>query len=531
MTVDAHGQWVFEFDRPIIHLLTPDEIYARADEALLRQLVEDYRLEVKPNGMHSRALGDYFSMWANTAPTGGLIMVGVRDDKTWEGCAKKHPDFISELELTGEVYCPDAVYTVKRVEIRRDKDGESDFVLLFRVKYHPTRVVRTTSGHVYVRRANRKKELRTPDEIHQLQSEKGEVRFETEPIGLKYPADFDLPSLTSFTGTVRAKREWDDYHTTEDILQHMNLGTGDSGKFVPNVACALLFANNPRLVVPGCRVRFLRFEGESEGVGDKWNAVKDEVIDGTVPTLIEQTGQLIASQLRTFSRLDRAGRFFTAREYPDFAWHEAVVNACAHRSYGNGMRTTPVTVKMFDDRLVVESPGPFPPFVNPANFHAHVPRNPFLMDAMYFMKFVKCAREGTRRMMVEMKEMDLPAPEWKQEELEHALVRVTLRNNVRQRRAWVDSDVVQMLGAQLAQSLKEGEKRCINFCAENGRINVSDAQRLNGWHWRAARNSLMSMVEKGILDHIHSEKERDPDAHFVIKGTKPKPASRKPRRS
>ena len=64
-------------------------------------------------------------------------------------------------------------------------------------------------------------------------------------------------------------------------------------------AYALLFSKEPDRSVPGCKIRFLRFDGEHEGTGDKFNAVKDVWIEGvTVPKLIEgqQTPLLARSE-------------------------------------------------------------------------------------------------------------------------------------------------------------------------------------------------------------------------------------------
>ena len=189
----------------------------------------------------------------------------------------------------------------------------------------------------------------------------------------------------------------------------MKLGTLENGVFIPNIACALMFASDPKDVIPGGWVRFLRFEGEQEGTGEQWSAVQDRDIEGTVPEIIVTTDEMISSHLRTFSRLDANGRFFTQPEYPRTAWYEAVVNACVHRSYGNGLKNVPIFVKMFSDRLVIESPGTFPAFVTPENIYdSHVPRNPCLMEAMRHLDFVKCAHEGTRRMRESMSAMALP---------------------------------------------------------------------------------------------------------------------------
>src|SRR2546426_8763739 len=76
--------------------------------------------------------------------------------------------------------------------------------------------------------------------------------------------------------------------------------------FLPLIRCSF----------PGAQVRFLRFEGESEGSGEQWNAVRDSVIEGPVPDLIQRTEQVLDEQLRTFSKLGPDSRFFPTPEYP-----------------------------------------------------------------------------------------------------------------------------------------------------------------------------------------------------------------------
>ena len=218
-TIDKN-QRLLEFDRPPLQVHTPDELYERMDESLLRELLkvceEDSRHELKPNGIHSNNLADWFGMWANTSPSGGLIIVGVRDDKVVEGCSRLSAKIINRLELTADDFCPDAKFSIKRVEVHRDEDGCRDFVLVFRVLYNPARTVKTVSGGVFVRRANRKKQLITPEEIQLLQAEKGEVRFETEPCGLSFPSCFDISLVNEFVSAVRTKRGLDQSHSMEE---------------------------------------------------------------------------------------------------------------------------------------------------------------------------------------------------------------------------------------------------------------------------------------------------------------------------
>ena len=308
------------------------------------------------------------------------------------------------------------------------------------------------------------------------------------------------------------------------------LGRSVGGRLQPNLACLLLFATDPLRTMPGCKIRFLRFEGEQEGTGEKYNAVKDVILEGCVPGLIRQVEEVLGSQLRTFSPLDAKGKFFPVPEYPKPAWYEAIVNACVHRSYGNGMKNMPIFVKMFDDRLVVESPGPFPPLVTPENiYYMHQPRNPQLMDAMFYLEYVKCAHEGTRRIRDTMMAMSLPEPEFHQShsEVGGAIVRVILRNNIKQRRAWIDYDVSKVVGEAIASGLSEPEKRALNWAAEHGQIRISDANKLLGVSWQAAQKLLLGLAERRIFQYIrfrpYQKDSRDSRAYFRLRSSAPLP--------
>jgi ATP-dependent DNA helicase RecG len=179
-----------------------------------------------------------------------------------------------------------------------------------------------------------------------------------------------------------------------------------------------------------------------------------------------------------------------------------------------------IFVKMFNDRLVVESPGGFPPFVTPDNiYESSHPRNPHLMSAMFHLHFVKAANEGTRRMREMMSKMNLPQPEFSEKDAGYnTQVRVTLRNSVKQRRLWVDSDVIAIVGEHLAKQLNEEERMAVNHAATHGRISVSEVQRLTGRAWHSAKRILEGMTEKGILFQKKRHfLDRDPQARYFLK--------------
>ena len=496
-------------------LLTVVEIYENASVELLIRLKEDRRIERKPPAYQAKYLADYISMFANTKPDGGVIVLGMENDGRVAGCSTITQSRLNELERAGQMYCPDARYESKRIAAS-NASGKTDFLLLFRVYYREDKVAKTVSGDAYVRLGESKEKLRH-DQIRELEIDKGQVEFEQESCGLSYPADFDSELIGQFCDGVRKARRFTQEHRDIEILELRHLGKKTTSGFAPNNACALLFAKDPVAKFAGCKIRFLRFDGEHEGTGEKFNAVKDIPMEGPVPQLIVETEKVIDAQIRDFSRLGPDGKFYTAPEYPKAAWYEAVVNACVHRSYS--LRNMNVFVKMFDDRLVIESPGGFPPLVTPENiYNVHHPRNPYLMDAMLYLDFVKAANEGTRRMRDTMSAMNLPVPEFAERDQGYAVVRVTLRNNRKQRKVWVDSDAVSVVGETLSRQLTQHELRVINWIAENKTINVSQVQRLTEKSWPGSRKLLERLVERGILEEVRKPwLQRDPQARFVLR--------------
>ena len=496
--------------------LHPDEIYNLPVGEMIAAIREDRRIERKEPGISARSLSEWFSMWANTPPDGGIIAVGVKDSGAVCGVLAKSVDHLNDLERTGPVFCPDVRYDVRSVAVE-NLDGEADQILVFRVFYNRDKVVCTNQGRAYIRRGGSKTEIQR-EEVRELQIEKGEVSFEQEDSVLNYPEDYNMGAIAAFCSAVIARQNLEHTSEKEEILRIRMLGRLSGEKFIPNKACSLLFSRNPRREFPGAQVRFLRFDGKDEGVGMKYNAIKDEFIEGTIPDVIYKVAAILRSQLREFSRLNPAdGKFYTSQEYPETAWYEAVVNACSHRSYN--LKNASVFIRMFDDRLEFESPGGFMPFVTPQNIYdQHMPRNPEIMRSLFYLDFVKCAHEGTRRMKRTMLENDLPAPEFTQRDDGNHWVKVVLRNNVEHRKVWLDSHAKGLVGEVAFAKLNEHEIRIINYAAEFRRVTVSDVQRITGKSWPASRKLLEGLDAKEILREVRRPNMvRDIKAFFMLR--------------
>lgn len=458
-------------------------------------------------------------MWANTPPDGGLIAVGVEDDGKVTGC-KLRTDHTVEVErrIQSELVS-DARFETKRIHAI-NVNGEPDFVLLYRIRYRDDKVVETNKGEAFIRRAS-SRHLLTYDEVRELRMERGQASFELEPCGLAWPDMFDTGQVADWTTAVARHKRLSEAGATTGMLIAHKLGKLVRGDFVPNNACALLFAKDPQEIVPGCIIRFQRIEGREAATGASRNVVHDIRITGTIPQLIERASETLATHLRTYRRLAKDGRFYTSPEYPPEAWQELIVNACAHRSYS--LKGANIFIKMFDDRLVVESPGGFPPTVNKDNvYEVHHRRNWWLMDALFYLDYVQCENEGAKRIRRAMLDSELPEPMFEQKDISGALLRVTLQNNQAARQEWVDADVASIVGDATAKTLDEFDRRIVNFAAEHGgKIKTTQAMNLmQRPRWGTAQKTMQSLVDRKLFEFV-SKYARDPRAHYKLIGYVP----------
>ena len=124
---------------------------------------------------------------------------------------------------------------------------------------------------------------------------------------------------------------------------------------------------------------------------------------------VEKAVDFIKIQMKEKTCSGHDGIFVTREEYQEFVRTEIVVNAVAHRDYG--IKVTDIQIKMFDDRLEVDSPGIFAGMVNKDNIrYTHFSRNPKIATFLKDYGYVKEYGEGVDRMCKELESIGLPAP-------------------------------------------------------------------------------------------------------------------------
>lgn len=513
-------QLSFDFDSGVSTndnpaLWTPRDIWVRLNQRVLEYLGEDRRFErkgCKKIGLDE--LATYYSAFSNT-PDGGLLVFGIENDGTIVGCSSLSLGQLNDIETLHLNRCPQAKPEFKRIAIV--VNGRPDFCYAIFVPYIG-RLVETNKVEAWIRYGESRHKM-SDEEKRDFRATRQELSFEQETAPYTFPDDFDLRTIQDFCDNYR-DREGVNFDNVE-LLIDRRLLKRDGDKLQPLNSLVLLAAKDPGRSIPGCRVRVQRFGSETEGEGRSYSPQRDRTIEGNVVTLIEKSAETIAGMIFDVTWLSDNGKFVTTPEYPHHAWFEGLINALVHRSYN--FSGSEVFVKLFPDRMEIESPGGFVPPVNENTiYEVRAARNHNLMDAIRYLGYVRMAREGARRIRQSMKEFKLPEPQWKQEAVHGVVVRVTLRNDHATRKRATDTDVAHYFGVEVWKLLQDYEIKILAYAFRNETIQVSEAARITGRTWHTTKKDLDRLVRNDHLVYHAGEYERDPKAHYSIKKNTPR---------
>lgn len=416
--------------------------------------VERSSFDRKSARIDAKALAVTMIAFANA--DGGVIAVGVEDDGTITGIDKYTPN-VNELLRAPFDFCKPSV----RVETERlactNKDGEPDHILLIEV-LQSSDLHANQADEVFFRVGDKSKKLSFDDRL-QLMYAKGTRYFEDSPVADAAMADLDLAFVQKYIEKIGYRKSAEEY-----LLENKGFVSERSGRQEVSAAAMLLFGKHTERFFPRARIRFVRYEGIEAKVGAEMNVIKDVTFDGRILQVTEKALDFVRSQIKERTYLGTDARFVTEPEYPEFAWKELIVNAVAHRDYS--IRGTDIQIKMFDDRLTVESPGTLPGIVRLNNMRqVHFSRNPKIAQFLHEYEYVQEFGEGVDRLYEEMEAAGLPQPEYKAESF---MLYATIRNKGA---GMVSADEGRHLGssgqdeAQVKTQVKTQDK-ILAFCAE-----------------------------------------------------------------
>ena len=393
---------------------------------------EDQTFDCKSIQIEPKALAVPIVAFANA--DGGVIAIGVSDKTRKIEGVDQYTEKLNELLRVPFDFCNPSVPVTCSYLPCTDKDGNENRILLMEIpassSLHTNQV-----DEAFMRIGDKSRKL-TFDERVQLMYDKGERYYEDTAVYGATIDDIDMDAVADYAklvgygksplqylqennGFVKTnkkaaiKREQSDARISSTEREQAR--SEDKGEEEVSTACILLFGKYPQKFFPRARTRFIRYEGFDEKVGAEMNVIKDVTFEGTILNQVKKTIEFIETQVREHTFLGQHAQFVTKRDYPEFVIQEMTVNACCHRAYN--IKGTEIQIKMFDDRLVFESPGKLPGQVKPNNIrHTHFSRNPKIAAFLKAYHFVKEFGEGFDRICREQEANGANVPSFRTDE-------------------------------------------------------------------------------------------------------------------
>lgn len=335
---------------------------------------------------------------------GGMLAIGISDKTRRIEGIDQHTAHVNELLKVPFSLCIPSVNIKPEYIPCIDSEGKPNHVLLLHIPASAT-LHANQADEVFMRVGDSSRKLGFEERMS-LMYDKGERYFEDTAAYDATIKDIDfnyVQDLLNVIGYTKSPLEY--------LKENNNFITYKDGKEQISTACILLFGKKPQLFFPRARVRFIRYLGTEEKVGREMNVIKDVTFEGRIIDQIRKTIDYLESQVKEHTYLGEKGVFVTDREYSPFVLQEMTVNSICHRDYS--IKGTEIQIKMFDDRLVFETPGKFPGIVRSDNIrHTHFSRNPKIAEFLKAYKYVREFGEGVDRMCKELEAKGLHDPKY-----------------------------------------------------------------------------------------------------------------------
>ena len=368
----------------------------------IRQMPEGQTFDCKSILIEPKALANTIVAMANA--DGGMIAVGISDKTRRIEGIDQDKAHLNEILRTPFDFCVPTISVTTEFMPCQDSEGNDNHILIIHVPASP-RLHANQADEVFWRVGDKSRKL-TFEERLQLMYDKGERYYEDSPAYDATIEDIDMDAVKAYMKRIGYGKSPMEYlQENKGFLTYK----GD----VPQVstACILLFGKRPQNFFPRARVRFVKYYGTEEKVGREMNVIKDVTFEGRILEQIQKTIDYLETQVKEHSYLGEEGLFKTDREYPKFVIQEMTVNSVCHRDYS--IKGTEIQIKMFDDRLVFETPGKLPGIVRTDNIrHTHFSRNPKIAEYLKAYDYVKEFGEGVDRMCRELSAIGTKEPQY-----------------------------------------------------------------------------------------------------------------------
>jgi len=318
-----------------------------------------------------------------------------------------------------------------------------------------------------------------------LEKHKEKLQFDTHSCLMSSIKDIDKTKFSWFLRKAKAERNFDidPEISINEGLARLNLI--ENGK-LSNTAI-LLFGKEPQRFILQAKIRAGRFKDVNS-----LDFIDMKVLDGTIPELREKAMKFIMEHIKRGVFFDD-NRRYDKWEYPLRALEEVLNNALAHRDYFSNAE---IHLSIYDDRIEVWNPGELLPPLRLNDLkkeHKSIPRNRFLADKLFLIKYIEEWGRGTNRIVDEMLENKLPEPEFKNYSGGFAVVLYGPGKSFEEK---IEKEKLHIL------EINERQKKAIEYLKEKGHITNKEYQNICNTDRVTAFRDLKDLVRKEIIKKI-----------------------------
>jgi ATP-dependent DNA helicase RecG len=471
----------------------------------LRQLVADVQrrrseldnVEVKAaRGGTPRRLYEALSAFANRTG-GGVLLFGLDEEKDFSivgvGNAQRLQEEVTHLasaemepalrpqivvdEINGE-----AVIAVEIEEVAANQKP---------CFYKPAGLA---SG-AYIRSGNTNRQM-TEYEVFGYLSGRGQPTHDEDLVANATFNDLDPVLLDKLLSQLRSSRPHAAYldGPREEVLIRLHICSHDGGVLRPTLAGLLMFGKYPQEFFPQLMITFLQYYGTTEEErtprGERF--MDNQRFEGPIPEMIDRAEIYVMGAMRKASLIEGMFRR-DIPEYPREALREAIANAVAHRDYSSYVRGSYIQIRMFADRLEIQSPGGLFGNVTVENLEEeHSTRNARLMRMMEDWHIVENRGSGIKTMLQAMRTANLEPPRFNDR---RSSFLVTFRNHT-----LMNPEAITWLNQFADQALEDRQRLALVYLRYNEQMTNSDYRRLNHIDSVTANRELRGLVQTGLIE-------------------------------
>lgn len=335
----------------------------------------------------------------------------------------------------------------------------------------------------------------TDYEVFGYISARSQPTFDETPVLTATLDDLDHNRLLGYIASLRETRPKATYlgGSFEDVLRQLRVIVDDRGCFRPTLAGLLVFGKNPQAFEPQLVITFVQYYGtERDEVAPSGERFLDNrKFEGPISDMVEGALRHILGAIRKSSLIDGLLRR-EIPEYPVEALREAIMNAVAHRDYSEFARGSYIQIRLFADRLEVQSPGGLHGSVTIHNLESEQStRNRILMRMIEDLHMVENRGSGISAMIGAMRRANLAPPEFIDK---RSSFWVVFRNHT-----MMNPDTIDWLNQFASSPINDAQRLCLAYVRTSRQITNGVYQRLNRTDAVTANRELRALVELGLL--------------------------------